>query len=277
MSWKPWTVHLLGLLTISLVTVVLLLTLVPYAARSFFTPPLRGYAGVRFELLYYFTIALIPIGLWLVPSFLRFLARITFSAHKSFLGRSGFYVRLPNGSPPRFSTTLLMSLGPFAIDILAIVEVEHFLGELSTRTRGFYVAPVLLLLAGIITALIPGAWIISELGLRLLIPKTGEVLRASALFDGFLGPLSAVALLVSFITTLAGANYSYETAAFALAVWAVRLFPPVLAAVTIYRMYVEPKVLPSLEAWCDQENIPVNKDLPRNLESMRLSSGPDSK
>lgn len=272
MSWKPWKVHVFGLLTISLVAVVLLLTLVPYAARSFFTPALRGYGGVRFELLYYFTIAFIPIVLWLIPSFLRLLARTAYAAHKLFLGRSGFYVRLPNRTPSFFRTTVLMSLGPFSVDILAIVELEHFLGDLSTRTRGFYIAPILLLLAGIITALIPGAWLINELGLRLLIPKTGESIRASALFDGFLGPLSTVALLVSFITTLEGANYSYEAAVFALAVWAIRLFPPVLAAVTIYRLYVEPKVLPSLETWCDQENIPVKKDLPKELEAIRLSS-----
>jgi hypothetical protein len=159
-----------------------------------------------------------------------------------------------------------MSLGPFAVDILAIVEIEHFLGDLTTtHTRGFYIAPAFLLLA----ALIPGAWIIKELGLRLPQPKTGEITRASTLFDGLLGPLSTLALLVSFITTLESANYSYEVAAFALAVWAIRLYPPVLAAVTIYRLYVERRVLPSLQAWCDREKIPVKNDLSKTLEAIR--------
>ena len=50
-----------------------------------------------------------------------------------------------------------MSLGPFAIDMLAIVEIEHFFGNLTlTPTgRGFFVAPILLVLAGVITAMIP--------------------------------------------------------------------------------------------------------------------------
>jgi len=38
-----------------------------------------------------------------------------------------------------------MSLGPFGLDLLAIVEVEHYFGNLSTGTRGFYISPVLLL------------------------------------------------------------------------------------------------------------------------------------
>jgi len=48
---KPWQVHLHGLFIISLFAVVLLLTLVLYAASTFFLPPLGGYGGVRFELM----------------------------------------------------------------------------------------------------------------------------------------------------------------------------------------------------------------------------------
>ena len=129
-------------------------------------------------------------------------------------------------------------------------------------------SPALVLLAALITALVPGAWLLSELGLRLLNPKKGEVIRASAIFDGLLGPVSAVALLVSFITTLEGANYSYEAATFALAVWVLRLFPPVLAAVSVYRLLVEPRVLPSLVLWCERENIPVRMDLSQALETI---------
>jgi hypothetical protein len=269
MPWKPWQVHLFSLLTISLLAVVLLLTLIPYAARTFFSPPLRGYGGVRFELVYYLTVALIPIALWLVPAFVRYLAHTAYSVHKAIFGRSGFYIRYLTKTPLHFRTSVLMSLGPFGLDMLAIVEVEHFFGNLSTGTRGFYISPVLLLVAGIVTALIPGAWIINKLGLRLLNPKTGEIIRAGAVYDGYLGPLSTLALLVSFITTLESANYSYEAAAFALGVWALRLFPPLLAAVTIYRLYVEPKVLPSLQSWCDRENIPVKNDLSTTLETIR--------
>ena len=274
MSWRPWKTHLLGLLATSLVSILLLVTLIPYLARTLFSPPLRGY-GARFELLYYLTVALIPVLVWLIPAFVRKLAHAAYNAHKSLLGRSGFYIRYPKPSPPHFRTTLVMSLGPFAVDLLAIVEIEHFLGDLTTRTnttgRGFYIAPLFLLLAALITALIPGAWIINELGLRLANPKTGEIIRASSVFDGILGPLGTLALLVSFITTLQSANYSYETASFALAAWAIRLYPPVLAAVTVYRLYVEPRALPSLEEWCNQQNIPVKQDLAKTLETIRPS------
>jgi hypothetical protein len=272
MSWRPWKVHFVGLLTSIALAVLLLLTLIPYLARVLFTPPLRGYNSLRFELLYYLVVALLPVALWLVPAFVRLLGRAAYNAHKTFFGRTGFYLRYPTPTPRRFRTTLVMSVGPFAIDILAIVEIEHFFGNLNTRavtTRSFYVAPILLVLAGIITALIPAAWIINELGIRHLNPETGEVSRASAIFDGLLGPASAAALLVSFITTLSGANYSYEEAIFALAVWAIRLYPPVLAAVSIYRIVIEPRVLPSLQLWCDQANIPIKNDLPRTLEAMR--------
>lgn len=271
MSTRPWKTHLLGLATTSILSTVLLLTLIPYAARTFFDPPLRGYGGVRFELLYYLTLALIPALLWLVPAFIRHLAHTAYNAHKTLLGRDGFYIRHPTRTPPHFRTTLVMSLGPFAVNLLAIVEIEHFLGDLSSKatSRGFYVAPFLLVLAALITALIPGAWIINELGLRLLNPKTGEIIRANAVFDGLLGPLGTLALLVSFITTLQGANYSYETAAFTLAAWSLRLYPPVLAAVTLYRLYVEPRVLPGLEEWCQQQNIPVEPDLTTTLETIR--------
>ena len=74
MPWKPSQVHIPGLLLTVLAAVILLLTLIPYAARTLFTPPLRGYNGLRFELFYYLAIALIPVALWLVPAFVRQLA-----------------------------------------------------------------------------------------------------------------------------------------------------------------------------------------------------------
>src|SRR6266446_6785482 len=102
MPWKPWQVHLFSLLIISLLAVAVLLTLIPYAARTFFSPRLRGYGGVRFELVYYLTVALIPIALWLVPAFVRHLAHIAYSVHKTMFGRSGFYIRYLAQTPLRF-------------------------------------------------------------------------------------------------------------------------------------------------------------------------------
>ena len=81
--------------------------------------------------------------------------------------------------------------------------------------------------------------------------------------------MSAVALLVSFITSLESASYSYEAATFVLGVWALRLFPPVLAAVTVYRVLVEPRVLPVLQAWCDKEGITIKQNLAETLEAIR--------
>ena len=139
MVGKPGRIHLLGLLAVIVASVSLLLTLVPYLARVLFTPPLRGYNGIRFELFYYSALALIPAALWLVPALLRRLARAAFAVHRSFFGRSGFYVRFPTEKSLRFRTTVLMSLGPFAVDLLAIVEVDHFFGNLGRVgvNRGF--------------------------------------------------------------------------------------------------------------------------------------------
>jgi hypothetical protein len=270
MSRSPLWIHLLGITATVAVAVTLLVTLVPYGASSLFSPPLKGYSSLRSELFYYLAVALVPVAIWLVPPLVRHLGMGMVGIHRLILGRSGFYVRFPGRSPLRFRNTLLMSLAPFAVDMLAIVEIEYFLGNLSSRalTGSFFVAPTCLLLAGVITALIPGAWLVNEIGLRLLNPSKGEVVRASALFDSFLGPISAVALLVSFVTTLQSAHFSYEEGAFALGVWAVRLFPPVLIAVSIYRLYIEPRVIPKLEIWCERQGFIIREDLSKVLESM---------
>jgi len=264
-----WT-HVAGILVAIAVAVLLLVSLIPYTANMLFSPPLKGYSSLRFELLYYLTVALVPVLIWLIPPVSRHLGIFMIWIHRKILGRSGFYIRFPRRSPLRFRTTVLMSLAPFAVDMLAIVEVEYYLGNLTRRASigSIFVAPSLLLLAGIITAVIPGAWLVNELGLRLLNPSKGEVLRASQLFDGVLGPLSAVALLVSFVTTLDSAHFSYEEGAFALGVWAVRLFPPVLIAVSFYRLYIEPRVLPKLEAWCETRGFSVREELSKVLETM---------
>ena len=53
---------------------------------------------------------------------------------------------------------------------------------------------------------------------------------------------------------------------FLLTIWAVRLFPPVLGAVCVYRLWVEPRILPSLEAWCSTEAIQVRSSLPEIMD-----------
>jgi hypothetical protein len=103
MSWKPLWVHFVGLLATAVAAAGLLLSVVPHAARVLFTPPLRGYEGVRFELLYYLLVALIPVALWLVPAFVRQLACWAYGAQRTFLGRSGFYVRYLTETSLRFS------------------------------------------------------------------------------------------------------------------------------------------------------------------------------
>ena len=167
-----------------------------------------------------------------------------------------------------------MALGPFAVDMLAIVNIEYYLTNLhQSAARGsIYVSPLLLLMAAGITTLVSGAWLVRELGLRVLNPKRGEATSAAALVDGVLGPLSAIAPMVSFVTTLQSASFSYEVGTFALGVWALRLFPPVLVAVSVYRMQVEPRVLPELVAWCESQGIPFRNDLGQSLEALRKKS-----
>ncbi len=213
--------------------------------------------GTRGEASYYLLVALVPVIVWLVPPIVRALARVTHSTHRLFLGSSGFYVRFPTPRRVRFRDTLVLSLGPFAIDLVVIAEIEYFLAtpDVGVLTRGLFVP--LLLLAGIVTSLIPGAWLLDALDLRLVDPAKGEVVREAALFEGLLGPLGALALLVSFVTLAHSVGDSYEAGLVLLGLWAVRMFPPVLAAVSVYRVVIEPDVLPSLRAWADREGMPA--------------------
>lgn len=172
-----------------------------------------------------------------------------------------------------------MALGPFAIDLLVITEVEYFFSapDVSALGRGLVTVPALLILAGLITAIIPGPWLVDALGIRLVNPKKGEAVRAAALLDGMLGPIAAVALLASFVTTPHQVNYSYEQGILSLGEWAVRLFPPVLAAVSIFRIVVEPDVMPRLEGWCEREGIEVRTSLAQALSSMQQgTAGPSA-
>src|SRR5205814_1839043 len=69
-----------------------------------------------------------------------------------------------------------------------------------------------------------------------------------------------------FVALLHTSGYSSEAGIFLLTIWAVRLFPPVLGAVCVYRLWVEPRILPSLEAWCSTEAIQVRSSLPEIMD-----------
>ncbi len=160
MFGKPAKIHLVSVTAVIVVAVVLLVTIFPYLARLVFPPTARRFTGLRLESLYYLTLALIPVVVWLIPPLVRALARGSYSVQGAILGRSGFYVRFPRKRELRFRDTVVMSLGPFAIDLLVIAEIEFFFAtpDLLALGRGFIAVPALLVLAGVITALVPGPW-----------------------------------------------------------------------------------------------------------------------
>ncbi|MDD1743924.1 MAG: hypothetical protein LUO85_04780, partial [Methanomassiliicoccales archaeon] len=278
MAWKPGKSHLVGVILTVIVAIILLVTLFPYLNRIVFPGARRGRSAIQLEPFYYLALALIPVVMWGIPPILRALARGTLAAHGTINRRSGFYVRFPIPKKVRFRDTLLMALGPFAIDLLVITEVEYFFStpDVSALGRGLITVPALLILAGFITAIIPGPWLVDALGIRFVNPSKGEAVRAAALVDGILGPIAAIALLVSFVTTLHQADYSYEQGILSLGEWAVRLFPPVLAAVSIFRIVVEPDVMPSLEDWCKKEGIEVRTSLAEALSKLRPATARSS-
>jgi hypothetical protein len=267
---RPSRWHLVGVVVSAVVSIVLLRTLIPDLYDIFFSPTLR-FSGVRSVSTYYLTIALIPVVFWLLPPFLRFLARSTYAIHKRFVGADGYYVRFPITRRLRFRDTLVLALGPFALDLLVISELTYLVSAQGAAdlARGRVLIPSLFLLAGLLTAFVPGHWLLDALDVRLISPKRGEVTRASALFERFFGPVGAVALLAAFVTMLHSVNYSYEQGLVSLADWALRLFPPVIAAVAFYRVVMEPRILPSLERWCESEGILLMPSLDAVLESVR--------
>src|SRR5205823_3691761 len=153
-----------------------------------FLPFFGRRVGIRETPAYFLAIALVPVALWLVPAFSRALARGAYEAHRRLFGGEGVYVRLPAAEPVRLRDTILMSIGPFA-----------------------------------------------------------------------------VALLAGFVTLLNAYVGSYERALVDLGLWAVRLFPAVFGAVSVYRLVVEPQVLPSLVAWCAKQGIETRTALPNVL------------
>src|SRR3989454_837428 len=174
-------------------------------------------------------------------------------------------------SPPGFGANpaaghLLMSIGPFAIDVLVMAEILFLQGTADLRQLvvGFVAFPILLL-AGLLTSLLPGAWLLDALDLRLVNATRGEVIRPAEWFERTLGPVGAVAILVGFVTLLHASGYSYESALFLLGLWAVRLFPAVFGVVCVYRLVIEPQVLPTLGAWCARSGVETRKSLPSVL------------
>ncbi len=249
--------HVMGFVVVLAVALLLHYGLLPFLGRR---------VSIRETPAYFLAVALVPVALWLIPAFSRALARGAYEAHRKFFGKQGVYVRLPASEPIRLQDTVLMSIGPFAIDVLVLAEILFLEGTADLRQLvvGFVAFPILLL-AGLLTSLLPGAWLLDGLELRLVNPARGEVVRPAEWFERTLGPVGAVAILAGFVTLLHTSGYSYESALFLLGLWAVRLYPAVFGAVCVYRLVIEPQVLPSLEAWCAKERIQIRTELPNVL------------
>jgi len=247
--------HILGFVVVLAVALFLHYGFLPFVGRR---------VGIRETPAYFLALALVPVALWLIPAFSRALARGAYEAHRKLFGKEGVYVRLPAVEPVRVRDTVLMSIGPFAIDVLVMAEIVYVQAtdarQLTAALVAGLVAFPILLLAGLLTSLLPGAWLLDGLELRLVNPARGEVVRPAEWFERTLGPVGAVAILAGFVTLLHTSGYSYESALFLLGLWAA-----VFGAVCVYRLVVEPQVLPSLEAWCAKQGIEIRKTLPNVL------------
>jgi hypothetical protein len=266
---KTARTHLLGVLIVAVVALVL---------HYFVLPVLRlRVPDLRPEPLYWLALiaALLPLVLWLIPRFSRGLARVTYGFHRRFLGKGGTYVRLPVATPVRFRDTVLLSIGPFAIDLFVISEVLYLLAPKAATASRFGLAGfvLVLLLAGLLTSLLPGAWLLAALELRFINPSRGEVVRPAEIFERTVGPAGAVFLLASYVTLLhTSESLSYEAALFDLGLWTVRLFPAVLGAVCVYRLVVEPRVLPALRVWCAKAGIRTRSTLSTDLQTLATTT-----
>ena len=278
MGSRPWwpavdraaRTHILGFVVVFAVALILHYGFLPFFGRR---------VGIRETPAYFLAIALVPVALWLVPAFSRALARGAYEAHRKLFGKEGVYVRLPAAEPVRLRDTVLMSIGPFAIDVLVMAEIVYVQAtdarQLTAALVAGLVAFPILLLAGLLTSLLPGAWLLDGLELRLVNPARGEVVRPAEWFERTLGPVGAMAILAGFVTLLHTSGYSYELALFLLGLWAVRLFPAVFGAVCVYRLVVEPQVLPSLVAWCARQGIETRTALPNVLAEWAASNAGD--
>ena len=268
------TSHLIGCLVVLAAAIVLLLAFFPSLVAATL-PTSARLAGLRGEAVDFLFVALVPVLFWLVPPFVRGLARMTHRGHRAILGKSGFYIRYPRPRALRFRDTVVRALSPFAIDLLVISEIEYFLSgsDAAMFTRGLFTIPFLLL-AGIVTSLLPGPWLVDALDLRLVDPAKGELVREAGVFEGLLGPIGALALLVSFLTLAHTVGDSYTQGLVLLGLWAARMFPAVLVAVSVYRIFVEPDVLPALVAWTKRQGIETVSSLEGVLAGLRPAVPP---
>jgi len=250
--------HFIAFVVVLGVAVLLLLLLFPTFGRRI---------AVREFPIYFLTVALVPVGLWLYPPVVRALTRAAYRGHKALAAKDAAYVLVPAALPIRVRDTALMAIGPFAVDLFVMAEILFLLSSdvIKDLRFGLVAFPILLVLAGLLTSLAPAAWLLDALEVRVVSPTRGEIVRAAELYERILGPVGAVALLASFVTLLHTSGFSYEGGLFLVGLWAVRLFPPVFGAVCVYRVFIEPRVLPSLEAWCRAEGIETRESIPALL------------
>src|SRR5207247_7953725 len=101
-------VRLVGFAWVLGVAVILLLLLSAVVGRLIATRHLP---------IYFITVAVVPIVLWAFPPFVRAVARSTYRAHRAVAGKGGFYVRVPKPREVRFRDTVVLAIGPSAIDL----------------------------------------------------------------------------------------------------------------------------------------------------------------
>lgn len=224
--------------------------------------------------LLYAWVAIVPMVVWLLPPLVRMLAKGSLRLHQLLKGPSGFYIQLPLAGPPRFGKTLVMALGPFSLNLLMLAQVVYLRGSWDLRylRTGFIAFPTLLVLVGLLTSLPPGVWLLDALNLRFVDARAGAILPVSELYQRYLGPMGAVAAPGSFIFLVHAAGFSYETGLLFLLIWMATLFPPILAATCVYRLLVEPWVLPKMQRWCGGEGIRAAQSLGDALERPRATA-----
>src|SRR5437870_13350886 len=101
--------HVLGFAVVLGVALLLHYGLLPVLGRR---------VGIRETPAYFLAVALVPVVLWLIPAFSRALARGAFEAHRKPFGKGGVSVRFTGSELIRVRDTLLMSIVPFALDVL---------------------------------------------------------------------------------------------------------------------------------------------------------------
>ncbi len=254
MAIRPWISHLVGVIVVASVAFLFLRL---FGSRRVSNDLPALYVGA----------ALMPMLIWAIPQAVGTLARGSFGAHRLIKGASGFYFQLPPPGLPRFSRTLLMALAPFSINLLVLAQLVYLHGIWDPRLlrTSLIALATVVALSALLTSLPPGVWLLDALGLRYVDAKAGSIVPVSELFSRSLGPAGAVAGLASFIILLHTAGYSYETGLQLLSMWIATLFPAILAATCFYRIVVEPRVVPKLQAWFSREGIRARESLEEAL------------